>query len=63
VILVSGSLLWWFPEVRDICDMKIFVDTDSDTRLSRRGMERSLAWFCDDLVSNFIMHGCDGSDA
>ena len=37
VVLVEGLLLFYFPEVRDMFQMKIFVDTDPDTRLSRRG--------------------------
>ncbi|XP_017463519.1 PREDICTED: probable uridine-cytidine kinase, partial [Rhagoletis zephyria] len=38
VVLVEGLLLFYFPEVRDMFQMKIFVDTDPDTRLSRRVM-------------------------
>lgn len=38
VVLVEGILLFYFPEIRDLFHMKLFVDTDSDTRLSRRGM-------------------------
>ena len=38
VILFEGILTIYFKEIRDMLDMKLFVDTDSDTRLSRRGM-------------------------
>lgn len=38
VVLVEGLLLFYFPKVRDMFQMKIFVDTDPDTRLSRRGV-------------------------
>eukprot|EP00042_Codosiga_hollandica_P044401 m.436732 g.436732 ORF g.436732 m.436732 type:complete len:238 (+) comp56777_c0_seq1:102-815(+) len=38
-VFVVGSLLFWFPAIRAIFDMKLFVDTDSDTRLSRRVMK------------------------
>jgi len=38
VVLFEGILLFYFPEIRDLFHMKLFVDTDSDTRLSRRGM-------------------------
>ena len=37
VILVEGILVLYYPEVRNLLDMKIFVDLDSDSRLSRRG--------------------------
>lgn len=36
VVLFEGVLIFYFPKVRDMFDMKLFVDTDSDTRLSRR---------------------------
>ena len=38
VILFEGILAFYKPELRDVMDAKIFVDTDADTRLSRRGM-------------------------
>ena len=37
VILVEGILVFYFKEIRDLFNMKLFVDTDADTRLSRRG--------------------------
>ncbi|EDO27777.1 predicted protein [Nematostella vectensis] len=37
VILFEGILTLYFKEIRELLDMKLFVDTDSDTRLSRRG--------------------------
>ncbi|CAH3160309.1 unnamed protein product [Pocillopora meandrina] len=36
VILFEGILTIYFKELRDLLDMKLFVDSDSDTRLSRR---------------------------
>lgn len=38
VVLFEGILVFYFPEVRKLFHMKLFVDTDSDTRLARRGM-------------------------
>lgn len=38
VILFEGILTIYFKELRDLLDMKLFVDSDSDTRLSRRGI-------------------------
>ncbi|GAB6026109.1 Uridine-cytidine kinase 2-A [Chamberlinius hualienensis] len=36
VVLFEGILVFYFAEMRDLFHMKLFVDTDSDTRLSRR---------------------------
>lgn len=36
VILFDGILAFHWPELRDLFDLKIFVDADADTRLSRR---------------------------
>lgn len=36
VVLAEGLLLFYFPELRDMFHMKLFVDTDPDTRLARR---------------------------
>jgi len=36
VVIVEGILLFENPEVRNLLDIKIFVDTDSDTRFARR---------------------------
>ena len=36
VVLLEGILVFYHKDVRDLFDMKLFVDTDADTRLSRR---------------------------
>jgi uridine kinase len=36
VILIEGILILTIPELRDLMDIKIFVDTDPDIRLIRR---------------------------
>ncbi len=36
VIIVEGILIFENKELRELCDMKIFVDTDSDVRIIRR---------------------------
>jgi len=36
VVLLEGILVFYYKEVRDVFDMKLFVDTDADTRLARR---------------------------
>ncbi|XP_042191788.1 uridine-cytidine kinase 2 isoform X3 [Callorhinchus milii] len=39
VVLFEGILAFYMQEIRDMFQMKLFVDTDSDTRLSRRDKE------------------------
>jgi len=36
VIIVEGILIFEHKELRELCDMKIFVDTDADVRIIRR---------------------------
>ena len=36
VILIEGILIFVEPALRDLCDVKLFVDTDSDIRFIRR---------------------------
>uniref|UniRef100_UPI0035900616 uridine-cytidine kinase 2 isoform X2 n=1 Tax=Myxine glutinosa TaxID=7769 RepID=UPI0035900616 len=36
VVLFEGILLFYVQQIRDMFQMKLFVDTDADTRLSRR---------------------------
>lgn len=36
VILVEGLLVLYYPELRELLDLKVFVETDSDERLMRR---------------------------
>ncbi|OQR73195.1 uridine-cytidine kinase 2-B-like [Tropilaelaps mercedesae] len=44
VYLVEGILIFYFPQVRELFDMKLFVDTDPDTRLSRRVLRDTREW-------------------
>ncbi|XP_077473550.1 uridine-cytidine kinase 1 isoform X2 [Stigmatopora argus] len=39
VVLLEGILVFYPQKVRDMFHMKLFVDTDSDVRLSRRDQE------------------------
>ena len=39
VVLLEGILVFYHKEIREMFDMKLFVDTDADTRLARRGEE------------------------
>ncbi len=36
VVVVDGILLFVDPRVRDLCDVKVYVDADADVRLIRR---------------------------
>ncbi|CAL4061157.1 unnamed protein product, partial [Meganyctiphanes norvegica] len=38
VVLIEGILMFYQPQIRDLCHMKLFVDSDADTRLARRVM-------------------------
>ena len=57
VILIEGILIFAVKELRDLMDMKIFVDTDADIRFMRRltrDMEergRSLKSICDQYIN------------
>jgi hypothetical protein len=39
VVLVEGILVFYDNDYRTLFDMKIFVETDADIRLARRGRE------------------------
>jgi uridine kinase len=36
IILVEGILLYVDPELRELCDVKLYIDTDADLRFIRR---------------------------
>ena len=38
VICFQGILIFYFPSVRDLFDLKLFINTDPDKRLIRRVM-------------------------
>lgn len=42
IIIVEGMLLFTIPEIRELFDLKIFVETDDDIRLLRR-IERDMS--------------------
>ena len=35
VVMVEGILVFYFSKIREMFDLKLFVDTDPDTRLAR----------------------------
>lgn len=36
VIVLEGILIFWIPEIRELIDIKLYVDTDADVRVLRR---------------------------
>lgn len=36
VVIIEGILVFFYQKIRDLCQMKLFVDCDADTRLARR---------------------------
>jgi len=36
VVLIEGIMLFHYKQIREFCDMKLFIDCDADTRLARR---------------------------
>merc|ERR1712119_42975 len=36
VVIVEGIMVFYFPKIRELFNLKLFVDTDADTRLARR---------------------------
>lgn len=40
IIIVEGLLIFYYEQLRNKLDLKIFIDTDDDIRLSRRSKNR-----------------------
>jgi uridine kinase len=58
IILIEGILVLHIKEVRDLMDMKIYVDADDDLRILRR-LTRDIkdrGWAFDDVVSQYLRH-------
>ena len=49
VVIVEGILIFENKELRDMCDMKVYIDTDADVRILRR-LLRSL----DSVVKQYL---------
>jgi len=50
ILIIEGILLLAVPEIRELCDLKIFLDADHDIRLLRR-MERDMRERARDFTS------------
>lgn len=46
VVLFEGILVFYNQDIRDMFHLRLFVDTDSDVRLSRRGTIRRPSFCC-----------------
>lgn len=55
VVLFEGILVFYPQKVRDMFHMKLFVDTDSDVRLSRRGTDIDLYFTCPQVSPQTII--------
>ena len=52
VVLVEGILIFYDKVMMEMFDMKLFVDTDPDTRLARRG--KSNIKICKSIEKDYI---------
>jgi len=60
VVLFEGILAFYFAPLRELFDVRLFVDLDADTRLAMRGTARQCAlfrleWLVE--VTGFILGG------
>jgi uridine kinase len=66
VVIVEGHLILWDETLRDLMDVKLFVDVDPHERVLRRllrdvgersgDLERAVAWYRKDVIPNFSVY-------
>ncbi len=66
VIIVEGHLILWNETLRDLMDVKLFIDVDPHERVLRRllrdvgerggDLERAVAWYRKDVIPNFPVY-------
>jgi uridine kinase len=66
IVIVEGHLILWNDELRDLMDVKIFVDVDPHERVLRRllrdvgerggDLQRAVAWYRKDVIPNFSVY-------
>jgi len=56
VVVVEGILIFENQELRDLCDIKVFIDTDADVRILRRILRdvRERGRTLDSVVSQYL---------
>ena len=66
LVIVEGHLILWNKELRDLMDVKLFIDVDAHERVLRRllrdvaqrggDLERAVAWYRKDVLPNFPVY-------
>ncbi len=65
VVIVEGHLIYWNQQVRDLIDMKIYLDVDAHERVLRRmlrdvgqsgDLEKAISWYRRDVLPNFPVY-------
>jgi len=66
VAIVEGHLILWDEKLRDLMDIKLFMDVDPHERVLRRllrdvgerggDLERAVAWYRKDVIPNFPVY-------
>ena len=56
VVVVEGILIFENKQLRDLCDIKVFIDTDADVRIIRRILRdvRERGRTLDSVVSQYL---------
>ena len=66
LVIVEGHLIFWDETLRDLLELKIFLDADAHERVLRRmlrdtstggmDLERAVAWYRRDVIPNFPVY-------
>lgn len=62
VVIVEGHLIFWNQQVRDLIDIKLYLDVDAHERVLRRmlrdvgrngDLEKAISWYRRDVLPNY----------
>ena len=66
VVIVEGHLIYWNQQLRELIDIKIFLDVDAHERVLRRmlrdvgtrsgSLESAISWYRRDVLPNFPIY-------
>lgn len=66
VVIVEGHLIYWNEQLRDLIDIKLFLDVDAHERVLRRllrdvgtrsaNLEGAISWYRRDVLPNFPIY-------
>jgi len=66
IVMVEGHLILWDEKLRNLMDVKLFIDVDPHERVLRRllrdvgqrggNLERAVAWYRKDVIPNFPVY-------